>query len=79
MLLKAIEAKLAEAGFTTGVHPDTSLQGMSLSNICNKGKRKRGVELEIGPDLRDAIRVAAGAPRPNRLAECIRAAISEAN
>jgi phage replication-related protein YjqB (UPF0714/DUF867 family) len=79
MLRNAIEAKLAAAGFTTGVHPDASLQGRGLGNICNRGKRKRGVQLEIGPDLRDAIRVAAGAPILNTLAECIRAAISEAN
>jgi phage replication-related protein YjqB (UPF0714/DUF867 family) len=74
-LRDAIRDNLNAAGFTTGVHPDADLQGTSLQNICNRGRRRQGVQLEIGPDLRDAIRVPAGAGTLSQLAECVRAAI----
>ena len=77
VLRDAIRGKLAAAGFTTGIHPDANLHGTALGNICNRGRRKRGVQLEIGPDLRDTIRVPAGVQTLNRLAGCIRAAIAE--
>lgn len=74
-LRDAIRANLDAAGFTTGIHADPNLQGTSLQNICNRGRRRQGVQLEISPDLRDAIRVPAGAQRLNSLAECVRAGI----
>lgn len=74
-LRDAIRANLNAAGFTTGIHPDPNLQGKSRQNICNRGRRRRGVQLEIGPGLRDAILVPAEAQRLNQLAECVRAAV----
>ncbi|MFM9851165.1 MAG: poly-gamma-glutamate hydrolase family protein [Hyphomicrobiaceae bacterium] len=78
-LRDAIGANLVAAGFKAGIHKNKNLQGTSTDNICNRGRRRRGVQLEIGPDLRDAICVAHGAERLNRLAGCIRAAIAEAD
>jgi phage replication-related protein YjqB (UPF0714/DUF867 family) len=74
-LRDAIRVNLNAAGFMTGIHADPNLQGTSLRNICNRGRRRRGVQLEIGPGLRDAIRNPAGVQTLNRLAECVRAAI----
>ena len=74
-LRDAIRVNLNAAGFTTGIHADPNLQGTSLQNICNRGRRRQGVQLEISSDLRDAIRVPGGAQGLNRLAECVRAAL----
>lgn len=52
-LQKHIADALCQAGFTTGQHEDTDLQGTSKRNICNRGTSKLGgVQLELGKGLR---------------------------
>lgn len=74
-LCDAIRANLNAAGFKTGIHSDPNLQGTSRANICNKGRRGMGAQLEITRDIRDAIRGPDGAKDLAKLAECVRAAI----
>ena len=75
-LRNAIRANLNAAGFTTGIRADPNLQGTSLQNICNRGRRRQGVQLEISPDLRGTIRIPAGAGTLGRLSQCVRTAIA---
>jgi phage replication-related protein YjqB (UPF0714/DUF867 family) len=56
-----IGARLEAAGFRTDIHPDPRLQGISVDNICNKGRRRRGVQLELSRDLRKELMDDAGA------------------
>lgn len=51
-LRDAIHDNLEGAGFTTRTHANPGLQGVSLANICNKGRRRQGVQLEISEGLR---------------------------
>jgi phage replication-related protein YjqB (UPF0714/DUF867 family) len=74
-LRDAIRVNLNAAGFMTGIHDDPNLQGTSPRNICNRGRRRRGVQLEISRGLRSAIRNPAGAQRLSLLVKCVRAAI----
>ena len=52
---------LEASGFQTDRHPDPDLQGISRRNICNKGRRRCGVQLELSRDLRDELRDDGGA------------------
>ncbi len=54
-LRDAIRDRLEAAGFGTERHPDPSLQGTSPINICNRGVRGGGAQLEISKDLRDEL------------------------
>ncbi len=44
---------LEAAGFTTGI--EANLQGKQPNNICNRGKTKQGVQLEVTRKLRDSL------------------------
>ncbi len=54
-LRDAIHDNLESAGFTTGPHANPDLQGVSLANICNRGRRRQGVQLEISEGLRSVL------------------------
>ena len=60
-LRAAIRDCLEASGFQTDRHPDPDLQGISRRNICNKGRRRCGVQLELSRDLRDELRDDGGA------------------
>jgi phage replication-related protein YjqB (UPF0714/DUF867 family) len=53
-LKKSIRDELAKEGFTTGAHNNPHLQGINPANICNRGRRAKGVQLEISRGLRSA-------------------------
>jgi phage replication-related protein YjqB (UPF0714/DUF867 family) len=46
---------LKAAGFTASQHNDTNLQGRDKNNICNRGTKGQGLQLEISRGLRDAL------------------------
>jgi phage replication-related protein YjqB (UPF0714/DUF867 family) len=74
----AIRGHLDAAGFTTGVHPN--LQGTDRDNICNRGRRGCGVQLEISHGLRKALKAAAQpdkAPTSAAFVGAIHAALAE--
>ena len=47
-----IRDSLIQAGFTTGEHDNPELKGIHKSNICNRGKKEQGVQLELSFGLR---------------------------
>ncbi len=49
---RKIHDTLTQAGFTTGEHDNPDLQGFNKYNICNRGKKGEGVQLEISSGLR---------------------------
>ncbi len=51
-LRDGIVAALESAGFNAGLHPDPRLQGRDSKNICNRGRSKVGVQLEISAGFR---------------------------
>lgn len=54
-LRNAIHDKLEGIGVTTNIHANPDLQGVSSDNICNRGRRRRGVQLEISKGMRTAL------------------------
>lgn len=54
-LRDTIGESLKIGGFAVGEHKDPNLQGAHPRNICNRGKRGRGVQLEISCGLRSAL------------------------
>ena len=79
-LREAIRENLQNAGFTTETHADPNLQGVNPDNICNRGRRGRGVQLEISKGLRTALLQASlteGAGTLSHLANAVRCAIDE--
>lgn len=49
--------ELTKAGFGAVVRePGETLAGTAVSNICNRGKRKMGIQLEIPKALRDRLK-----------------------
>jgi phage replication-related protein YjqB (UPF0714/DUF867 family) len=48
-----IETELRAAGFVTDRHTNPDLQGRHQNNICNRGIRGRGVQLELSRGLRE--------------------------
>ncbi len=77
-LRDAIRDKLEGVGFATGVHPN--LDGQSLDNICNRGRQRKGVQLEITKVLRKVLARAGSAERRRKLtalATAVRSAINE--
>jgi phage replication-related protein YjqB (UPF0714/DUF867 family) len=67
-LRDAICKCLQHAGFSAEVVTTGGLAALSPSNICNRGARAGGVQLEITRGLRDAL-----LPKPERLAAFARA------
>ncbi len=53
-LRQAIADALTKAGFSAAGHEDGALKGISSKNICNRGKRGKGVQLELARGLREA-------------------------
>ena len=49
---KKISDSLIEAEFTVGVNENPALDGKSRSNICNYGRSRAGVQLELAHGLR---------------------------
>jgi phage replication-related protein YjqB (UPF0714/DUF867 family) len=54
-LMATIESELQRSGFECGTHHDPELQGRHPNNICNRGSRKMGVQLEMSRTLRDSL------------------------
>jgi phage replication-related protein YjqB (UPF0714/DUF867 family) len=71
-LRSEIRRELEAAGFQTRP-PTEGLQGIDPDNICNRGRWKGGVQLEVSRKVRDSLRMA-----PDRLqgfADVVRKAI----
>lgn len=47
-----IRTALEDAGYLVEVHKDPDLQGMNWANICNRGRKGVGVQLELSLGLR---------------------------
>jgi phage replication-related protein YjqB (UPF0714/DUF867 family) len=65
-------------GVVTGSHDDPDLQGLHRNNICNRGRRGMGVQLEISYGLRSALIQATppeAVPAMAAFSEAVRAAI----
>jgi phage replication-related protein YjqB (UPF0714/DUF867 family) len=54
-LRDAIRDRLDAAGITTSIEDDLDLQGKNTRNICNRGRRRRGVQLEITKGVRSSL------------------------
>ena len=74
-LAEAIRRELKRFGFQVGEHSNPLLQGKSAANICNRGRRTVGVQLEISRDLRDDLVGDGGSAMLSKLGECIRDSI----
>ncbi len=68
-----IEQQLDAAGFKTRP-PTEGLMGTDPMNICNRGKSKQGVQLEISRKVRDLLRTDMG--KIETFAKAVRKAIS---
>jgi len=51
-LKERIRDALTRVGFQAGEHDNPELRGIHKYNICNRGKRGKGVQLELSFDLR---------------------------
>jgi phage replication-related protein YjqB (UPF0714/DUF867 family) len=71
-LRSEIRRRLERAGFQTRT-PSEGLQGIDPENICNRGRLKGGVQLEVSRKERDSLRADQG--RLMRFAAAIREAI----
>ena len=71
-LRSEIQRQLEAAGFQTRP-PSEGLMGTDPMNICNRGKRGRGVQLEISRKVRDGLR--ASQDRLQALANAVRKGI----
>ena len=71
-LRSEIRRRLEAAGFQTRT-PTEGLQGVDPENICNRGKLKGGVQLEVSRKERDSLRT--DQERLTRFAAAIREAI----
>jgi phage replication-related protein YjqB (UPF0714/DUF867 family) len=47
-----VRAALERHGYKVAVHRNPVLQGMAAANICNRGRRRVGVQLELSSGLR---------------------------
>lgn len=52
VLGECIRTALTDAKYIVEVHKDPNLQGMGLTNICNRGRKRAGVQLELSHGLR---------------------------
>ena len=55
LLAAAIREELEKSGFATGAHHNATLTGKSAQNICNRGTRGMGVQLELSKGLRKTL------------------------
>lgn len=74
-LRDAIRDRLEAAGFRTDFHSNRALQGVDPYNICNRGHRGRGVQLEVTRGLREAITDGKGDQAMIDLVSALRSAI----
>lgn len=49
---KYVRTALEDANYIVEAHKDQNLQGMDLANICNRGRKRAGVQLELSLGLR---------------------------
>ncbi|HXY57493.1 MAG TPA: poly-gamma-glutamate hydrolase family protein [Methylocystis sp.] len=70
----ALAARLERAGFATST--DHHMQGRHPENICNKGRLRAGVQIELPRSMRNAFR--SDAERRGAFVAACRAAIAEA-
>lgn len=49
---RRIGRALRAAGFNVGKHKDPDLQGIEPANLCNRGKARAGVQLELSRNVR---------------------------
>jgi phage replication-related protein YjqB (UPF0714/DUF867 family) len=75
-LRDSIRERLHAIGVVTGNDPD--LQGLYRNNICNRGRRGMGVQLELSYGLRSALIKATPSKAVTAIAfaEAVRAAIN---
>jgi len=71
-LRSEVRRRLEAAGFQTRTPPE-GLQGIDPENICNRGKLKGGVQLEVSRKERDLLKT--DKERLERLASAVRKAI----
>jgi phage replication-related protein YjqB (UPF0714/DUF867 family) len=77
-LRMAVAAALQAAGFATEHSGRMHLQGMSPRNICNRGRRGQGAQLEISRGLRkELVHPAAPKARLHSFAAAVRQAIAD--
>jgi phage replication-related protein YjqB (UPF0714/DUF867 family) len=67
-----IRRRLEAAGFQTRTPPE-GLQGIDPENICNRGKLKGGIQLEVSRKERDLLKT--DKERLERFASAVREAI----
>lgn len=48
-----LQAALEQYGYAVKNHKSSDLQGLSTANICNRGRRGAGVQLELSAGLRE--------------------------
>lgn len=75
VLIEAAERHLRRCGFFVAAHSNPRLQGKSRSNICNRGRRGVGLQLEIARDLRDEMIEEASGQMLQSLGEAIRVSV----
>jgi phage replication-related protein YjqB (UPF0714/DUF867 family) len=75
-LRDVIAAALENEGFKTDNFGKPQIAGISPQNICNRGRRRKGVQLEISRSLRDELMAAP--TQLTRLAAATRQAIAKA-
>jgi phage replication-related protein YjqB (UPF0714/DUF867 family) len=76
-LRDAICDNLQQAGFAASVVTSGDHAATSTDNICNRGRRAAGVQLEITRHLRDALLQGRKASRLARLADSVRLAVED--
>jgi phage replication-related protein YjqB (UPF0714/DUF867 family) len=52
---RRLRAALVSAGFDVRQHPDPRLQGRERKNVCNRGRSRQGVQLELSRAVREAM------------------------
>lgn len=76
-----LDRALTAHGFIVRRHEDPGLQGTHASNICNKGRSGKGIQLELSLGLRQALVDGTNPSEPPRLTErftAFRAAVRQA-
>jgi phage replication-related protein YjqB (UPF0714/DUF867 family) len=76
-LRDAIGRELSDAGFTTKIVTEGLHAAVSNNNICNRGQRRMGVQLELTRGLRDALLRQSKTSQLPVFAQAVRAAISK--
>jgi len=68
-LKDSVQNNLLEAGFKTGEHDNHELQGINPYNICNRGEKGQGVQLELSAGLRKKMFYSLRAKERNKKTE----------